>query len=303
MMDCKKALVENNCVFDEAVDWLRKKGLAAAAKKASRIASDGIIVTAPGVYTNHAIIMEVNSETDFTANNEEFRSFVLNAANVALASGCESVAALLEERYLSTPLREVLASLIASTGENIAIRRLDRMTVERGVISEYMHNGAGQCFGKIGVLVALETDRDVSKSAVAAERLYAFGRNIAKQIAATNPRYISAADVPPEVIAHEKDILMAQLTESNKPPEVIGKMIDGRLRKFLEEVVLEEQISVIEDKRKIGDLVREYIPTLSADLGENVTFLRIVSFVRFVLGEGLDKSDANFAEDVMSLLS
>ncbi len=282
MMDCKKALSETNGNMDEAVEYLRKNGQAKAEKKAGRIAAEGIVTTAIE-NDKKAVIVEVNSETDFVAKNEDFRTYVAQVADQALGSSAADMDAFLQEAWKADPSKTVKDSLvekIAVIGENLTIRRFEKIETEGAVVS-YIHGG-----GRIGVLVAADTAvvNDAVKEALV---------NVAMQVAALSPKYVSAADVSEEYKNHEKEILLAQakLENPNKPDNIIEKMIIGRLNKELKEICLLDQPYV-----KDGDVtVGQYIKSVSKEVGTDIT---VKKFVRFETGEGIEKKEENFAEEV-----
>ena len=289
MMDCKKALNETNGDMDAAVEFLRKNGQAKAEKKASRIAAEGVARAAISADGKTACVIEVNSETDFVAKNETFTSFVEAVNGVALASDLqggkdgEDIEALLATPFEGATVKEALVEKIATIGENLNIRRFEKVTAEHGCVVSYIHGG-----GRIGVIV--EADTDVVNDAVK-ECL----SNVAMQVAALAPKYVATADVPEEYKEHEKEILMAQAQNdpknANKPANIIEKMISGRLAKELKEVCLLEQAYV-----KDGDLtVAKYVEQVAK---ENGAALSIKKFVRFETGEGLEKKVDDFAAEV-----
>lgn len=289
MMKCKEALVENNCDMDAAVDWLRKKGLASASKKAGRVAAEGLVgmATAGG----SGALVEVNSETDFVARNDKFQAYVANVTALALehAGDMESLGGLDYGHGTSRTVSEELTNLIAVIGENMTMRRMVSLSVSPGVVVGYMHNSVGAGLGKLGVLVALESDGD-------AAALETLGKQIAMHVAAANPQSVSVDDLDPALVERERAILVDQAKASGKPDAVIEKMVDGRLRKFYEESVLLEQTFVVDGESKVKDVVKK----AEADLG---TSIQVVEFVRFALGEGVEKKEDNFAEEVASLSS
>lgn len=237
MMDCKKALDETSGDMDAAVDWLRKKGLAAAAKKASRVASEGLVaVKTDG---NVGAVIEVNSETDFVSRNDEFQGFVRTLAGIG--TSCDSVEALMDMPYTgaSHSVADELTAKIAKIGENMSVRRMAKLSVTNGVVVSYIHNAVADGMGKIGVLVGLESDADASV-------LEQLGRQIAMHIAATAPASLSEADLDPEYVARERKLLVDQAIQSGKPADIAEKMVEGRMKKFMKEVVLLEQVFVIE---------------------------------------------------------
>ena len=287
MMDCKKALTETQGAFEAAVDWLRKKGLAAAAKKAGRVAAEGLV----GVVTDgtSGAIVEVNTETDFVARNDQFQDFVRAVAGIALAKG-DDVEALKSVKApgRSQNVGEELTQLIATIGENMALRRARRLKVAQGLVAGYIHNQLSSGLGKIGVLVALE-------SAAPAEKLAPLGRQLAMHVASANPQALSTAEVDPQALERERAVLADQARASGKPEAIIAKMVEGRLRKFYEDVVLSEQ-TYIGPPVGEGDLkVAKVVEAASKTLGAPV---RVAGFVRYALGEGIEKATSDFAAEV-----
>jgi len=282
MMDCKAALGETAGDLEAAVDWLRKKGLAKAAKKAGRIAADGLI----GIATKggRSAIVEVNSETDFVARGDEFQNFVRKTAQQALAAEGDLERLLASGIEDGASLAEVLANLIGKIGENMSVRRSAALLVEPGVVASYVHNSVAPDLGKIGVLVALESSGDAAK-------LMALGKQLAMHVAATNPIALSVESVPPDVVARERAIYADQARQSGKPENVIEKMIEGRLRKFYEESVLLQQVFVIDGETPVGKVVQN----AAKDVGAPVA---VTGFVRFAVGEGIDKPTTDFAAEV-----
>ena len=285
MMDCKKALNETNGDMDKAVEFLREKGLAAMAKKANRVAAEGIVATEIAENGKVAAIVEVNSETDFVAKNADFQAYVAKVVNQLVDTNADSVESFLAEPWKedsSITVEQALSQKIAIIGEKLSIRRFEKITTD-GVVVSYIHGG-----GKIGVLVELETE-------AAQEEVAEFGKNVAMQIAALNPKYVTRAEVPSDFIEHEKEILMAQIQndpkESQKPEKVIQGMIQGRLNKELKEVCLVDQTYV-----KDGDLtVQKYVDSVAKEIGKAI---KIKSFVRFETGEGMEKREDDFAAEV-----
>ena len=287
MMDCKKALGETNGDMDAAVEFLRKNGQAKAEKKASRIAAEGLCrVVTDG--DQKAAIVEVNSETDFVAKNEDFQAYVEAVAQQALTSDAADLDAFLAEKWNldgSKTVKDALTDKIAVIGENLTIRRFAKVTAENGFVVSYVHAG-----GRIGVIVEAECEKvcDEAKEACT---------NLAMQIAAMNPKYISDADVDADYLAHEREILMAQIMndpkESQKPEKVIEGMIKGRLNKELKEICLLDQVYVKAEDGKQS--VAKYLDQVSKEIGAT---LSIKKFVRFETGEGLEKKEENFAEEV-----
>ena len=291
MMDCKKALTETDGDMDKAVDYLRENGLAKAEKKAGRIAAEGIVKTNISADKKKASIVEVNSETDFVAKNEKFQAFVEAVAAQAINTDAADIEAFLNEAWAadtSKTVNEELASMIATIGENMNIRRFEKVSCDNGIVVDYIHAG-----GKIGVLVAAETD---STSDAVVECL----KNVAMQVAAMNPKYLSSADVSDEYKEKEKEVLLAQAKNdpknAGKPDEIIEKMILGRLNKELKEVSLTEQLYV---KAENKESVAKYVDMVAKENGCNIT---LKQFVRFETGEGLEKKNEDFAAEVASQL-
>ena len=287
MMDCKKALTNTDGDMDKAVEWLRENGLAKAEKKAGRIAAEGIVKTNISEDGKKAAIVEVNSETDFVAKNEKFQDFVAAVADQVNASSAADIDAFLAEPWAgdsSKTVKEELASMVATIGENMNIRRFEKVTCDNGIVVDYIHAG-----GKIGVLIAAETD---NTGAEVVERL----KNVAMQIAAMNPQYLSSDDVSDEYKEREKAVLLAQAKNdpknANKPDNIIEKMIIGRLNKELKEVCLTEQVYV---KAENKETVAKYVESVAKAVGCNLT---LKSFVRFETGEGLEKKEEDFAAEV-----
>ena len=285
MMDCKKALGETAGNLDEAVDWLRTKGLAAAAKKAGRVASEGLVGIASSGTTG--AIVEVNSETDFVARNDEFQAFVANVASLAGAAG--DLDALKAAGYPGAghSVEAQLTQMIATIGENMGLRRMAVLSVQNGVVASYVHNAISAGLGKIGVLVALESAAD-------ADKLSALGKQLAMHIAAAVPLSVSQDDLDQEVVERERQVLSDQARESGKPEEIIGKMVEGRIRKFFEDVCLLDQVYVVDGESRISKVLEE----AGKELGSPVT---ITGFVRFALGEGIQKAEEDYANEVAKL--
>ena len=283
MMDCKKALSETNGDMDAAVEFLRKNGQAKAEKKAGRIAAEGLVRVAMDG-DKKAAIVEVNSETDFVAKNETFQAYVEAVAAQAVKSDAADMDAFMAEAWIedsSKTVKEALVEKIAVIGENLNIRRFQKETVENGCIVSYIHGG-----GRIGVIVKADTVNDTVKEALT---------NIAMQVAALSPKYVSSADVSEEYKEHEKSILLAQAKNENpdKPDNIIEKMIIGRLNKELKEVCLMEQVYVKAEDGKQS--VAKYLDQVSKEVGSPV---KVTGFVRFETGEGIEKKEENFAEEV-----
>jgi elongation factor Ts len=275
MMDCKKALQENDGDKEAAKDWLRKKGLATATKKSGRAASDGLV----GMITDggQGVVVEVNSETDFVARNETFQEFVRNVTKVAMTVGGD-LDRLRAADYPGTgrTVEEELTHMIATIGENMNLRRSAGLSVDTGVVAGYIHNKMADDLGKIGVLVALESDGDSGK-------LGTLGRQIAMHVAAARPQWLSVDEVDASALDRERDVLSEQARGSGKPEEIIAKMVEGRMRKFYEEVVLLEQVFVMDTDKKIAKVVEEAAKEVGAPV-------KLGGFVRFELGEGVEKA-------------
>ncbi len=283
MMDCKTALKENNGDIEASIDWLRTKGIAKAAKKEGRIASEGLIAVEK--IDNVASIIEVNSETDFVARNEDFQNIVKKLS--ILSTKSNNLEELLEKQLdeKDIKVKDYITEMIASIGENINLRRIDQISVKKGVIASYIHNQVVEGMGKIGVLVGLESEADNNQ-------LEDLGKKLAMHIAATNPISINIEDIPTEVLEREKNILEEEARASGKPEEIIEKMTEGRLKKYYQESVLLEQIFVIDGESKISDILNS--------LDKPV---KIKEFIRMGLGEGIEKKNDDFANEVDSLIS
>ena len=282
MMDCKKALTENAGEMEASVDWLRAKGLAAAAKKAGRTAAEGLVGVA--VAGTRGAVVEVNSETDFVAKNEQFQGFVREVAKLALATG-DDVEALKSTAYPSGgTVAEALTNNIATIGENQSLRRAAVLDVAEGAVISYVHNAAAPNMGKIGVLVALE-------SSAPAATLTALGKQLAMHIAAANPLALDADGLDPELLARERSIAVEKAAESGKPANIVEKMVDGTMAKFAKENALLSQLFVIDGKTPIADVVAQ----AAKDAGVPIT---LKAFERFQLGEGMEKATSDFAAEV-----
>lgn len=284
MMDCKAALAETGGDMEAAVDWLRAKGLSKAAKKAGRVAAEGLVGVAGGG-TSSAAVVEVNAETDFVARNETFQAMVASIAEAALAVGGD-YDALLKAPYpgTSNSVEDHVREMVGQIGENLSVRRAAGFSVGRGVVSTYVHAATAPNMGRIGVLVALESEADPA-------RLDGFGRQVAMHVAATNPLAVDVADLDPEVVERERSILREQARETGKPDDIIEKMIEGRLRKFYEESVLLKQIFVIDGENPVEKAVAAQAQELGAAI-------RIAGMVRFALGEGVEREEKDFAAEV-----
>ena len=285
MMDCKKALAEVNGDFEQAVDWLRTKGLAAAAKKASRVAAEGLVGVASG--DRCAAVVEVNSETDFVARNEQFQGLVRDIASATLGAKGQLEALKSASLPHGKNTEAALTDLVSVIGENMTLRRCGFLSVPHGVVATYMHNMTAPHLGRIGVLVALESEGD-------AESLLALGKKLAMHVAASNPQALTSADIEPEVLERERNILIQQARPSGRPADVVEKMVEGRIRKFYEEVVFMEQAFVMSSDKKVSQIVAEESKTIGP--------IRVTGFLRFALGEGIEKSHSNFADEVAAQL-
>ena len=288
MMDCKKALTATEGDMDKAMEFLREKGLATAQKKASRIAAEGIVMLKVAEDSKKAVAVEVNAETDFVAKNEKFQGYVAQVAEQALETEAADIDAFLAEPWkfdTSKTVNEALAGQVAVIGENMKIRRFQKVEEENGFVASYTHMG-----GKIGVLVDVVTD-------VVNDEIKEMAKNVAMQIAALNPKYTNRNEVSEEYIAHEKEILMAQIQndpkESQKPEKVIQGMISGRINKELKEICLLDQVYVKAEDGKQS--VEKYVAEVAKANGANVT---IKGFVRYETGEGIEKKEEDFAAEV-----
>lgn len=286
MMDCKKALQETDGDIEAAVDWLRTKGLAAAAKKAGRVAAEGLVGIA--VDGNRGAAVELNAETDFVARNEQFQALVTDVANLAIdnASTVEALAATAMKNGKS--VAENVTDAIATIGENMNLRRAAQLSVSEGVIASYMHNAASPGLGKIGVLVAMQSSGD-------AERVNELGRQVAMHVAASTPLSLSRDDVDPTAVAREREVLVEQARDSGRPENIIEKMVEGRMRKFYEESVLLEQAFVIDPDKSVGKAIEE----LAKELGTHVA---CTGYIRMELGEGVEREESDFAAEVAATL-
>jgi len=289
MMDCKKALEESEGDVEAAVDWLRTKGLAAAAKKAGRVAAEGLVaVAAEG---NKGAVVEVNSETDFVARNDQFQDFARNMGNLVLASGNGDLDALQAEAYPSSErnVGEELTHMIATIGENMSLRRADTLSVDQGVVASYVHSAAAPGLGRIGVLVALESSGDQGQ-------LAALAKQVAMHVAAASPQSVSTDDLDPESVERERAVLTEQARDSGKPEDIIAKMVEGRLRKFYQDVVLTEQTWVIDGESKVAKVLEQ----AGNDVGAPV---KVAGFIKYVIGEGIEREETDFAAEVAAQVS
>lgn len=281
MMECKKALSEVGGDLEAAIDFLRKKGMSVAEKKAGRVASQGLVGVA--VAGTQGAIVELNSETDFVAKNADFQSFLGQVTEIALAQKGDIEAIKAADMNGKTVV-DTLTELIARIGENMTLRRAGYVSVTNGVVVPYIHTATAPNMGKIGVLVALESTADTTA-------LMEIGKKIAMHIAAANPRFLTIADVDADTTAHEKGIYEEQAKASGKPAAIIEKMVEGRLRKFYEEVVVMEQAFIMDPDKKVKDVLAEAAKEAGADI-------KLAAFVRFGLGEGVEKKEEDFAAEV-----
>jgi elongation factor Ts len=284
MMDCKAALNESDGNMENAVDWLRKKGLSKAAKKAGRVATEGLI----GVALDGAkgVVVEVNSETDFVARNDLFQGLVKMIANVALDTGPDL------EKISAAPIgastvETALAETIAKVGENMTLRRAAALSIGRGVIASYVHNAVSDGLGRIGVIVGLESAGD-------ADELKAFGRMVAMHVASANPQAIDPSGLDANTIAREKDVLADKARAQGKPPNVVDKIVESGLKTFYKEVCLLDQGFIFDDKKSVAQALKEAEAKAGAPI-------RIGGFVRYALGEGIDRPSGDFGGEVAAL--
>jgi elongation factor Ts len=284
MMDCKTALNETNGDMEGAIDWLRTKGISKAAKKAGRTAAEGLVGVAVG--KGAGALVEVNAETDFVARNDEFKSFVKSAADLALAEGGD-LEKLLAAKHGSSNVQQTLTELVAKIGENMSVRRTVALAVNPGVVAAYVHNATTPELGKIGVLVALKSTADEGK-------LSALAKQIAMHIAAASPLALTPEHMSKDVVERERNVQWELARQSGKPDAVIEKMMEGRMRKFYEETVLLSQTFVIDGETQVSKVIEK----ASKDLGAPVA---IEGFVRFQVGEGIEKVESDFADEVAQM--
>lgn len=283
MMDCKKALSENNGQMEDAIDWLRKKGLASVSKKSGRVAAEGLVGI--NVKNNSGVIIEINSETDFVSRNEIFQNFVKNCCELALSkkSNIEELKKLPYPGSERT-VDEELANNIATIGENMNIRRLEFLEVSEGGLFSYIHNSTAEGLGRLGVLVSLKSKLNV-------DELSALGKQIAMHVAATSPKSLSIDDLDEQIVNRERQVLIDQAITSGKPKEIADKIVQGRMHKFYQEVVLNEQVSVLDGETKIKDLVKNFAKEKNSDI-------ELTGFKMIKLGDGIEVEETNFAEEV-----
>ena len=291
MMDCKKALVEAEGNMDKAVEWLREKGLAAAAKKAGRIAAEGVVASYITDDSKVGVVVEVNCETDFVAKTDNFINFSKNVAkHIALANPAD-VDALMNQKFVddeSKTITDLVSDATVSIGEKISIRRFARYETDKGAVESYIHMG-----GKIGVLLLVEND---NAATIANDTFKTFYHDVALQIAAAKPSYVTKEEVPAENLAKEREILRAQALNEGKPEKIVDKMVDGRIQKYYKEVCLIEQPFVKDGDKSISQLTAE----VAKEIGANI---KIVSFERFERGEGIEKRKDNFAEEIAAQMA
>jgi elongation factor Ts len=283
MMDCKKALLETDGNMEEAIDWLRKQGLSAVAKKSGRVAAEGLIGIS--IRNNNGSIIEINSETDFVARNELFQNFVKTCSDLALSCS-QGVEELKKMPYPNSDrtVDQELGNNIATIGENMNIRRFELLNVSNGVVIPYVHNSVNVGLGKLGVLVALESNADK-------ENLSIVGKQIAMHIAASTPRSLNVEDLDKDLVNRERQVLIDQAVASGKPKEIAEKMVSGRMQKFFQEVVLNEQVSVIDGETKIKDVIKDLQNKLNCEV-------KLTGFKILKLGEGIEVSENDFASEV-----
>jgi elongation factor Ts len=284
MMDCKTALSETDGEMEAAIDWLRKKGISKAAKKAGRAAAEGLVGVAVG--KNAGALVEVNAETDFVARNEEFKSFVKSAADLALKEGGD-LEKLLAAKHGNSDVRQTLTELVAKIGENMSVRRTVALSVDPGVVAAYVHNAASPELGKIGVLVALKSTADQTK-------LSALAKQLAMHVAAASPLAITPEHLSKDVVERERNVQWELAKQSGKPDNVIEKMMEGRMRKFYEDTVLLSQTFVIDGETQVSKVLEKAAKEFGAPIA-------VEGFVRFQVGEGIEKVESDFADEVAQM--
>ncbi|MBR5302234.1 MAG: elongation factor Ts [Clostridia bacterium] len=291
MMDCKKALVEADGNMDKAVEWLREKGLAAAAKKAGRIAAEGVVASYITECGKVGVVVEVNCETDFVAKTDNFVNFSKNVAKHIAYANPADIDALMAQKFVddeTKTITDLVSDATVSIGEKISIRRFARYAIENGAVESYIHMG-----GKIGVLLKVEND---NAETLNNETFKTFYHDVALQIAAAKPSYVRKEEVPSENLAKEREILRAQALNEGKPEKIVDKMVDGRIQKYYKEVCLIEQPFVKDGDKSIAQLTAE----VAKEIGANIN---IVSFERFERGEGIEKRQDNFAEEIAAQMA
>ena len=285
MMDCKKALNETDGDIEAAIDWLRKKGIAKADKKAGRVAAEGLVAVATA--GTSGVLVEVNSETDFVARNAEFQTAVANVATAAL--GVESTEALRDAQVEGKSVTDYLTALVAKIGENMSLRRMTKLSVSSGVVEGYIHNAATTGMGKIGVLVALESKGD-------AAALQTLAKKIAMHVAATSPLALTTDDLDQAVVQKERDMLKAEALESGKPEAIVDKMVEGRMVKFFKESVLMTQMFVMDPDRNIETVIADEAKAQGAEI-------TMSGYVRMEVGDGIEKKEEDFAAEVAAAVA
>lgn len=288
MMDCKKALAETDGDIEAAVDWLRTKGLSKAAKKSSRAAAEGLVATTASEDSKTAVLVELNAETDFVGRNEEFQKFVKAVAEKALDQ--DSVEDLAAAEYANgKSVQDSLTDLIAKIGENMTLRRMAKLSVNEGAVASYIHSATAPGLGRIGVLVALE-------STAGRDALEALGKQLAMHVAAANPEFLSIESVDADALERERAVLKEQAVNSGKPADIAEKMVEGRIRKYYEEVVLLEQVFVMDGETKISAVIEAAAKEAGAPI-------KLTGFTKFVLGEGVEVEESDFAAEVAAAVN
>ena len=289
MMDCKKALAESDGDIEGAVDWLRKKGLAAAQKKSSRVASEGVIAVETS--NNAGAMVEMNAETDFVSRNETFQALSREVVSHALQHKGDVAVMQQEPVAGAANLEDAVTQHIASIGENLAFSRAAYLEVEQGVVASYIHSALAEGLGRIGILVGLEWINDAGD----AHALRAFGKQVAMHIAAAKPDYVNREEIPAEVAERERAILSEQAVSSGKPAEVVAKMVEGRMKRYFSEVVLMDQTFIMDNETVFGELVKKEAANVGAAF-------KITAFCRFILGENVEKVEQDFSAEVASMV-
>ena len=285
MMDCKKALNESNGDMEAAIDWLRTKGIAKADKKAGRVAAEGLVAVA--TQGTSGVLVEVNSETDFVSRNEGFQTAVAQIASTALS--VDNTEALREAQIDGKSVTTFLTDLVAKIGENMSLRRMDKLSVSAGVVEGYIHNSAAPGMGRIGVLVALESTGDT-------EKLNALAKKIAMHIAATSPLALTTDDLDQDLVAKERKALKDEAIESGKPEAIVDKMVEGRMVKFFKESVLMTQMFVMDPDHNVETIIANEAKALGADI-------KMTGYVRMEVGDGIEKKEENFAAEVAAAVA
>ena len=284
IVDCKNALLQNDNDVDKSIDWLRKKGLSVAAKKSGRVAAEGLVGV--NISKNQACLIEINSETDFVSRNEQFQKFVSDCSKIALTSNGD-LGSLLKSKFIEgdNTVEDELTKNIATIGENLNIRRIEKISLdEPGLIVSYVHNSVSENLGKIAVILSLKSNADQNS-------LDKIGKKLAMHIAASNPISLNLDNLDPKIIDKEKQVLLEQAISSGKPKDIAEKIVEGRVRKFCEEVVLLEQTFVIDGKSKIKDVLKQYSNQLGAEVS-------IDTFKMLILGQGIEVEEKDFAAEV-----